>query len=360
MKLKILFLSFLLLTVFIFSQEDEEMKKEDSKKYSDYFNLTLRSKTEIEFSLIDTSDDSEQIDIGPDKNSPKITEEIYAFVRIKRFSNKNFIFGPYVNSEFEMKIDNKKINNAYYLFFEEFNNFSDLGIKIGFDFDKEIFKGSCLTFSLPLSLKFDVYDKDNGRDVPQGIKELNYFSHFYIGTNPSVDLKLISKPKFISFNLSNSTLFAPEIINVDYKKGFNFYLMNSNTIKFSIAPFNYINERIELWFTLYNKFDFYYDSYNAGLKERAYFNIVWKGLKRFEIFYKPIVYNFGLKIPNFDYSLAYDQKNRISMEIGASFNNKFVEFTLSYEPTLWAIDGAFLNTDSVKPHIFKASLELKY
>lgn len=362
MKKFFIFIVFLLRVFNIFGEDDKEEKKdkENNKKYSDYFSLTLSSKTEVEMSIIDTSDDANEIDIGPDKNTPKIREEIYAFVRVNTFSNKKFILGPYVYSTFEVKVDRKKINTDYYFFFEEFNSISDLGIKIGFDFGSAFLKGSSLSFGIPISFKWDIFDKDSGRKIPDGIKNINFFSHFYIGINPTIELKLRSKQNFISFDVFNSTLFAPEVINTYYKSGFNFYILNTNKLKFSMAPFNYINERVDIWLTMYNNFKVYYDSYNLGLDERAYFNIVWKGLQKFELFYKPIIYNFSLKIPNGNLSLAYDQKNNISMEVGVSFNNKFVEFTLSYEPTLWAIDGANYNIDSVKPHTFQASLELKY
>ncbi len=360
MKKFVMFL-FLLMNFIVFSQDDnEQTQKDNKKKYSDYFTLNLSAKTEVEMSIIDTSDDPSQIDIGPDKNTPRITEEIDAFVRIETFSNKKFIFGPYVMSDFQMKIDRKKINTDYYFFFEEFNSLSNIGVKIGFEFGDTFLKGSSITFGIPVSFKWDIFDKDNGLNVPSGIKNINFFSHLYIGVDPEIELILRSKQKFIYFTVKNNILFSPEIINTYYKSGFNYYLSEMNRIKFSIAPFNYIDERVDIWFTLYNNFEIYYDSYNLGLKERAYFNIIWKGLKKFELFYKPFVYNFSLKMPNSNFNLAYDQKNKISMEIGANFNNKYIEFTLSYEPTLWAIDGADYNIDSVRPHTFRASLEFKY
>lgn len=360
MKFKLFLFIFLLTSIILFSQDEERNKKENSKKYNDYFNFSFNIKTEVEFGLVDASDDPLQIEISPYKNRPKITEELYGFVRINRFQNKKFIFGPYIKSNFEIKIDNKKINPNYYFFLEEFNGFSDIGLKIGIDFGRTFLKGSSISWGIPLYFKYDIFDKDNGINVPVGIKDLDFFTHLYIGIAPLIELKLRSKQKFIFLNIQNCTVFSPEIINTYYKKGFNFYFLQSNILKFSIAPFNYINEKIEIWVTLYNKFNLYYDSYNLGLKERAYFNIIWKGLQNVELFYKPIIYNFSLKMPDGNFNLAYDQENIISMGIGVSFKNKLIEFSLSYEPTLWAIDRAYNNNDSVKPHIFRTSFEFKY
>jgi len=370
---KKIFALILILTIAfsVFSEEGEQIDKGAEKvkdkenpdiKLKDLCIPKIYSKTSAEFRFSDSSNDPTRFDFTPMKNSPVFKEEFDAFIKLDIFKNKNIIFGPYVYSELEGKMDRREANNGGNTFiFEEFNALGETGIKAGFEFGNYTFTGSSLVFSIPLHIKFDINDKDDVLALPDGSNQIEFYSNLNIGTNLGILLELESKINYLSFILENYLIATADLLYVDNAYGkTRAYIEEKNILEFNIKPFNFINKMIDIQLAINNRAIFYYDCINFGVKERAYFEIEWDGFKHFGVSYKPIIYNFSVKIPKADIYDAYDQFQSLSTEVEIFFGNKNIEVSLSYEPTYWALDKAKINTDDIRSHTLKGAVELKF
>lgn len=369
---KIFTLILILLIAFNVFPEGNEPADEGVEKIKDKENPDIKlkdlcfpeiySKTSAEFQFSDSSNDSTYFDFTPMKNSPVFLEQFGAFIKLDIFKNKNIIFGPYVYSELEGKMDRREANNGGNTFvFEEFGALGEAGIKAGFEFGNYMFTGSSLVFSIPLHIKFDINDKDDVLALPDGSNQIEFYSNLNIGTNFGILLELKSKINYLSFIFENYLIATADLLYVDNAYGkTRLFIEEKNIMEFNIKPLNFINKMIDIQFAINNRAGFYYDSINFGIKERAYFEIEWDGFKHFGISYKPIIYNFSLKIPKANIYDAYDQFQSLSTEVEVFFGNKNIELSLSYEPTYWALDKTQINADEIRSHTLKGAVELKF
>ncbi|OHD06351.1 MAG: hypothetical protein A2086_15540 [Spirochaetes bacterium GWD1_27_9] len=356
--MKKMILLFILISAFLLYSKEN---KDDNQKKSDDYKFELKAKTDVEFKIVDTDNDPNKTDITASRNTPEIEQFVEAFVKVKKFSNENFIFGPFVNADFIMRFDYNNISKDknYEFFIEKFFQTASIGLKIGYKIDNTSLLGSYFLFNIPFSNYLRVHDEDDHFVKPTDIHEMAYSTNVYLGSQPAFILKLKPRIGIINFDMENYGFFAAEITKTSYKTN-GYFFEEKNILNFEVAPFNLINREVDVWFGINNKFIINNDSSKTDLYNRAYFNIVWNGLKFFEIGFKPIVYKYEIKIPNDNISLAYDQEQYISMEASVRFSNKNVDFKISYEPTLWGIKKTQINDDNIKSHIIKTSLEFKF
>ncbi len=336
------------------------METSVEKPVSDY-KFDLSAKTTFEFKLVDYENASDKIDVSVAKNTPEIEEELSAFLRIKKFKDKNFIFGPFLDADITMKFDYKdlKKDKNYNFVVEKFFQKASFGVKIGYNIENLHLIDSKITFLIPFSNYLRVHDEDDFFPKPDTIHEMVYSTNLYIGANPAILLNIKPRIGIIKFKFENYGFFAAQIINTSYKSN-GYFLEEKNILNFEVAPFNLIRRDVNVWFGLNNKFVIDNDSYKSTLYNRAYFEIFWNGLEFFEISFTPIKYVYEVKIPNNNYTLPYDQEQYISMDISFKFYNKFVEFKVGYEPTIWGMKRTQINDDNIKPHIIKTSIEFKF
>ncbi|HOV13854.1 MAG TPA: hypothetical protein PK771_06185 [Spirochaetota bacterium] len=341
------------------SKENQDKDNQDKKK--DQYKFDLRAKTDFEFKMVDYDNSSDSTDISVSKNTPEIQQSFYAFLRVKKFTDENFILGPYADANLIMRFDYKNLSKDknYNFLVEKFFQTASVGVKIGYKIENTYFIDSKFLFSIPFSNYLRVHDEDDYLTKPNDVNEMSYSTNLYIGSQPGFELELKPRIGIINFNLENYGFFGCQIINTKYKTN-GYYFEEKNIINFNVAPFNLINREVDVWLGVNNKFIINNDSTKSSLYNRVYFNIFWNGLKFFELGFKPIQYKYEIKIPNDNVNIAYDQEQYISMEISFRFTNKFVDFNISYEPTLWGIKKTQINDDNIKPHIIKTSIEFKF
>lgn len=354
---KILIFLFCFTALIMYAKDEKDEKKSDEKEL---YKFKLNAKTSFEFKFIDTSNDSNNIEVGPYKNSPIINEDIDFFLRVLGFKDASFIIGPYAESNLEFKLEYTKLKNSttnYNFTFEKFYGDNSAGLKIGKEFGNANMKGSKFTFNIPLTVIFNINDSDDFITPSSKMNSIDFYSYLYIGSKLGFNLDVVYR--YIEFEFDNYSTFTKEMLNSSNKEN-GYYIEEKNILEFAAAPFNFINEKVGVWFSLYNKFSVYNNGYHTGISEKTYINIEYKGLKYVTFGYKPFLYNYDIKVPNENPEYAYDQEQNINMEFTFSAGNKYVDFEIAYQLPLWALKGTSVNTDDVKVHSIKSYIELKF
>ncbi len=363
----LLFVFILLLPCFSEVKKDDKTKDEDKK-----VKIDLSSKITGSVGIRD-KDDSTGTDIGLAKNTPEICKELDLFTRIIIQDKKKFIIGPYFESEINLRFDNRNDDETR-TFLERHYGMFDTGIKLGYDFGEDNFKDSYFIFNIPFSIYNKLLFNDTNHNViipdnninslTQNTDLTRFHTSLLLGTRLGFKLHLKIKKQYMRFNFEDYVSIQGETLSGNYTQDYSgIFIENENIVEYKIAPFNFINNKIDIWLNFYNRFFVYYDSYNIGLKNKAYLEIAWTGFKYLHVGYKPIQYRFRLKIPKNDIFDAYDQLHKISMEVWISAGYNFFWATLSYEPTIYALDAPVvqedINIDSIKPHVISMTIEFK-
>jgi|GEM_PF-1192497 len=376
MMLRNIFLRLLLIvfmsgfiTFSLFSQEDIESKEDadevkNEKKVK--IKVDLESETSVEIGFRDV-DDSENFDLGLDKNTPLIKEEFYLFTGFKISDVKRLIIGPYFDTELGLRFDNRN-RNASTTFLERHYGLFSMGLILGYDFGRKNFKDSYFAFMIPyyLDYRLNYSDIDNALVYTQEEDDLKkYHTSLMMGTKLGFILHLRMKNQFMKFDFEDYLTIKQEVLSGSYMGGYTgFFIENENILEYKLAPFNFINKKVDVWINLYNRSRVNYNSYDIGLEERIYLEIVWSGFKYLHIGWKPFQYDAEVKIPADNINNAYDQKHMISMEVWIGAGYKFFWAVLSYTPILFGLDApknySEINADSLRPHIISASIEFKY
>lgn len=348
---KIFFIVIFFSILFYISPQNNNKKSVNFKFYSKFYGkVGLRDKN-----------DTSSIQIGLDKNTPKLSNDLLFSFVIKRLKNKRLILAPYIYSYFFTRFDYRK-NSESTLFLERLGGIADAGIKIGYKFGKKKLKGSYFSFTLPLSVEYNLlYDKGTVFLPPPNADLSDFHTSVFIGSRLGFVLNLKLKKYFMRFKLNNTTSILADTISSNYTAGNDgFFFQNENTVNYQIAPFNFINKKVDVYLTLKNDFEFSLDSYNLGFDNEVSFEISWQGFKYVNIGYDPIIFKFESKLPLIPPQLLYDGLQRISMEVWIGAGYKFFWAKLSYEPVIFSIDKTDYNIDSVKPHYIKTYFEFKF
>ncbi|HPO50497.1 MAG TPA: hypothetical protein PLO89_09255 [Spirochaetota bacterium] len=356
------FLILILIFTFAFSTFSEEKKKDKtenkSKKNENKFRFYFLSKSDARVGFID-KDNTDQINLYLNKNEPKLDQRLYSFFKFK--INKDLYFGPYFNTDFTARWDYKNTYEklTYEKIFQEF----DSGIKFGYDFGKGVFKDSEINFTLPFYANYDLrYDKKGKQVFLKQDKNYGFVYEFgsrlFIGAKPAFNLVLKSKKNYLTFKYSNVLQFACDLYNQNYILGYDgFDFATENKTSFSIAPFNFINDKIDINLLISEEFIFSYNVLNCEIENEAYFEIKWSGFDYIHLGHKPIIYKFELTVPTADAKNAYNQFQLLSSEFWVEFRYKFFSFNVAYEFPYFCLDKGVINKDSVKPHYVTASLK---
>ena len=343
--------------------------EEENRKTEFYFE----SETTAEIGIRD-KDDSANKDIGLDRNSPRIMEKMELFMRIIPAGKKRFIFGPYFGSELGLRFDSRETGGLDN-FLERQYGFFDIGIKLGKEFGKKNLKDSYFLFTIPLAIDYRLHfsDIDNSLLIPLNVESdpvqytdlTEYHTSYMLGLRPGFRLYLKMRDQYMRFNLEDYVTLQKEALIKNYTSDYSgIFFENKNILEYWFAPFNFINNKIDIWFKLYNRLTFSYDSYNIGLNDKIYFGIEWTGNKYVHIGWKPIQYSAGVKIPsNNNNGDAYDKEHEVSMELWVGAGYKAFWAELSYTPVLYGVDtsvtSSYGNQDSLRPHTFSLSIEIE-
>ncbi|MBP5448700.1 MAG: hypothetical protein J6Y01_01140, partial [Spirochaetales bacterium] len=161
MKKNLFILVLIMLVSFAYAAEDDKRgdnKKENAeKKMSELVALSGNITGTVEFGLVDSNDDANEVNVAIAKNRPVFTTEAEVFARLLMFKHENIIFGPVAYTMIEGKMDHKamvskvklndddtvdKVKTKDIWFFEKGEFFNYAGIKIGTTFGKAVFGGS--------------------------------------------------------------------------------------------------------------------------------------------------------------------------------------------------------------------------
>lgn len=345
---------FLLFTLIFPLNADEDNKK---------IKIDFESETSCEVGIRD-KDNSTATIIGLKKNVPEISEEAELFIRLKTFDNKRIIFGPYISTDIGMRFDHRNKDEST-LFVEQAGALLNMGVMAGYKFGKKNLKDSYFRAIIPVSADFDLRFTDSTpqsiiTDPTDPLTSADYLKGTYTGVRLGSQIGLILRLRFddqyLRFKAENYTTLLGELYRKNYSdpqfKGF--IMENRLYTELQFAPFNFIDNDIDVWLTAQNRFTIGYDSFDLDFDERAYFEVEWKGLSFLHLGWKPIVYNLEFSLP-LDTKIPYNQYQSIGMEVWLKAGYKFFWAEISYEPTIFAIDKTKFNTDDLKTHVFGLS-----
>ena len=393
MKKNLFILVLIMLVSFAYAAEDDkrgENKKENAeKKMSELVALSGNITGTVEFGLVDSNDDANEVNVAIAKNRPVFTTEAEVFAKLLMFKHENIIFGPVAYTMIEGKMDHKamvskvklndddtvdKVKTKDIWFFEKGEFFNYAGIKIGTTFGKAVFGGSKFTLTVPFMVKFLINQSNDQLTVPDiyASNEADYFSHLILGTNLIAHLQLKSKPYHFGFDVKNSIMIGGDVAQTNTYSLYAYELMYftmKNSVTFTIKPFNFINNKVDVEFAAAFRSSVEFTGYNIEMKKRAYFGIKWDGLKYFALGYKPFIYsdekNYLTSEIISGTFRSYKNVYNFSTEVSVSFGNKYFDVEIAYEPSYYTYDDsdedhAADNSDGIREHKITAAVEIKF
>ncbi len=399
MKKNLFILVLIMLVSFAYAGEDDkrgENKKENAeKKMSELVALSGNITGTVEFGLVDSNDDANEVNVAIAKNRPVFTTEADVFAKLLTFKHDNIIFGPTAYTKIEGKMDHKDMvskitlkkedeDDEYYgvkkyktkdiWFFEKGEFFNYVGIKVGTTFGKAVFGGSKFTLTVPFMVDFRVNQSNDQLTVPDlyANNEAEYFTHLILGTNLIAHLQLKSKPYHFGFDVKNSIMIGGDVVQTNTYSLYAYELMYftwKNSVTFTIKPFNFISNKVDVELAAAFRSSVEFTGSNIEMKKRAYFGIKWDGLKYFALGYKPFIYSDEknyLTAELFDGTFrSYKNVHNFSTEVSVSFGNKYFDVEIAYEPSYYTYDDsdedhAADNSDGIREHKITAAVEIKF
>ena len=370
-------------------KRSDKKKENAEKKMSELVAFSGSISGTVSFGLVDINDDANEVNVAIAKNRPVFTTEADVFAKLLTFKHDNIIFGPVAYTMIEGKMDHKamvskvkidfddesyKTKTKDIWFFEKGEFFNYVGVKVGTTFGKAVFGGSKFTLTVPFMVDFRINQSNDQLTVPDlyANNEAEYFTHLILGTNLIAHLQLKSKPYHFGFDLKNSIMIGGDVVQTNTYSLYAYELMYftwKNSVTFTIKPFNFINNKVDVEFAAAFRSSVEFTGSNIEMKKRAYFGIKWDGLKYFALGYKPFIYsdekNYLTSELISGTFRSYKNVYNFSTEVSVSFGNKYFDVEIAYEPSYYTYDDsdedhAADNSDGIREHKITAAVEIKF
>jgi hypothetical protein len=322
-----------------------------SKEKKNLVKFSFLSETYAEVALGDY-DNTNGFQLQLAKNVPEIEQVFEMAWMIRSLNNKNLSIGPYLNLGSTIRFDYPKSTGPTSLSLERNENVGELGFRVRYRLRKKGMKGSRLVASLPVYVETGLrFTNPPAVVFPTSQNDVRRFhTAVMVGVRPELALRINLNKYFIRLRERVRVPLLFDVLNLDY--AFNDYRMLvgvDNDFSIAIAPFNFINKKVDLWITGKLETDFYWVANQFEFSNEAWLEIKWTGFKHIHLGFKPVWHDFSFNTP-LDTMLPGDQEQTISMDAWVKFRVKIFEFTVGYRPYLYAIDGAEINLDEDKPH----------
>ena len=313
--------------------------------------------TDVTFADIDNSPNKQ---FALDNNTPAFYIDLSGFIKINHIDYKSIIYGPFALIETDLSLTKYAITDGKIYFFpKEFSGLGLAGFKVGFEVNKNLLKGSSIYALFPFLINFNTNDKDQEAERPAGFNEADFFTFFYIGGGFGIEADFKLNSYFSRFKINDMFLSGVEPVPSGNRTTSSLYLKNTLNLSAEIAPFNFINKNINIYFSLEERFIIEKSFYSRAFQSRTTGGVYWKPFSQFKLTVNPVKFYYSLNRGHESGSL-YDQKSRIEGEASFQLSHKNMQFELGVSPVYWAMKRLDFNLDELKTVTVFSEITFKF